>query len=110
MKYAKIESNKVVQVQPYPEDGFVEIPDSIVCGMIKETDGTFVNPPIPQKQLDAQKVAEAKTYLSSTDWIVTKINEAQVLGKDINPLLTKYTTELQERQSARDLINQLEVV
>jgi len=67
MKYAKIESNKVAQVQPSPEDGFVEIPDNVVCGMIKETDGTFVNPPIPQEQLDAQRIGEIDARLKEID-------------------------------------------
>ena len=36
-----------------------------------------------------------------------KLAKTLVQGEDSDPLLTKYTTELQERQSARDLINQL---
>ena len=84
--------------------------------MVKQwlADGNTAEPAYTPEEILANenqvKVSEAKTYLSSTDWIVIKINEAQVLGEDINPLLTEYTTELQERQSARDLINQLEVV
>lgn len=60
------------------------------------------------QQAKQKQIQEAKTYLNSTDWIIVKTNEASVQGADINPLLTKYATELQERQSARDLINELE--
>ena len=62
-------------------------------------------PPKP----DDTKVAEAKAYLESTDWIVVKINEAQVQGQDVTVLLNQYSKELAERQVSRDLINQLEL-
>ena len=67
MKYAKIESNKVIQVQPSPEEGFVEVSDNVVCGMIKGSDGTFVNPPIPQEQLDSQRIGEIGERLKEID-------------------------------------------
>jgi len=41
MKYAKLDLNKVVQVQPNSEDGFVRVSDNVVCGMIEE-DGEYV--------------------------------------------------------------------
>jgi hypothetical protein len=33
MKYAKIENNIVIQTQPNEEEGFVEVSDSVFCGM-----------------------------------------------------------------------------
>jgi hypothetical protein len=33
MKYAKIENNIVIQIQPNEEEGFVEVPDNVFCGM-----------------------------------------------------------------------------
>ena len=44
MKYAKITDNVVVQVQPYLEDGFIEVDDSTFCGMIDNGDGAFTTP------------------------------------------------------------------
>jgi len=57
---------------------------------------------------DYELIAEAKQYLLDTDWIIVKINETQLLGQDIQPLLTKYSAELAEREAKRNLINSLE--
>ena len=57
---------------------------------------------------NAAKVQEAKTYLTSTDWVVVKINEVAVTGGDVTPLLTQYATELAEREAKRTLLNELE--
>jgi len=53
---------------------------------------------------DAQKVSEAKAYLASTDWIVTKIAELQLEGVDVEPLKGKYATELAERKLMREVV------
>lgn len=50
-------------------------------------------------------IAEAKETLSSTDWVIAKISEAQLQGEDTAPLLTKYADELAQRATARDTIN-----
>lgn len=69
-------------------------------------------PEFTQEELLAQEnnnaISDAQQYLNYTDWIVVKINEAQVLGGDIQPLLEKYTVELTKRLEARDIINSLE--
>jgi hypothetical protein len=46
-------------------------------------------------------IADAKAYLASTDWIVTKITELQIAGDDIAPLKTKYADQLAERKAQR---------
>ena len=51
-----------------------------------------------------QKASEAKSYLSSTDWIVTKIAELQLEGVDVEPLKVKYATELAERKLMREVV------
>ena len=33
MKYAKLENNIVVQVQPYPGADFIEVNDNVFCGL-----------------------------------------------------------------------------
>ena len=61
-----------------------------------------------QQEIANQKlIEEAKRYLKETDWIVVKINEYQLSGEDISPLLDKYAVELQTRKEKRDLINEL---
>jgi len=50
MKYGKIENNIVVQVQPYFEDGFVEIADNVEAKMEQKADGSF---DFPQSYYDA---------------------------------------------------------
>jgi len=59
-------------------------------------------PPEPTaEELAAREVAEARSYLASTDWIIAKIGEAQMMGQQIDGLLEKYASELAQRQEAR---------
>jgi hypothetical protein len=44
---------------------------------------------------------EALDYLVSTDWIVTKISECQLLNGDVEALKTKYAIELLTRSEKR---------
>lgn len=80
-------------------DGFIEYmigeePQELTDALLKE-----------QETQDLQtKINEAKAYLASTDYIVTKIAEAQALGEDTAPLLSKYSAELQQRKEARAFI------
>lgn len=47
MTYVKITDGVIVQKQPYPEDGFVEATDAVVCGML--FDGQeFTTPDTPE--------------------------------------------------------------
>jgi len=62
MKYAKIVSGAVEQVQPYAESGFTEVPDGTIPGMLDNGDGTFSNPPpdpapVPQSVTRFQALA-----------------------------------------------------
>jgi hypothetical protein len=45
MKYAKIENNIVIQTQPNNQPGFIEVDNSVVCGMIKNG-SKFENPTV----------------------------------------------------------------
>ena len=49
-----------------------------------------------------------KQELSNTDYIVTKIAEAQALGEDITELLNKYSETIANRKLIRTKINELE--
>ena len=74
--------------------------------LIKQAEDLFVHPTQEEldKELTDQKIQEAKAYLVSTDYIVTKIAEAQALGEDTTLLLSKYAVELQQRKEARAFI------
>ncbi len=48
MAWVKIKNNIVIQKQPNQEEGFVEVSDSVICGQIKQSDGSFVNPTPPE--------------------------------------------------------------
>ena len=49
-----------------------------------------------------------KQELLATDYIVTKIAEAQALGEDTTELLTKYSEIISNRKNIRIKINELE--
>ena len=59
------------------------------------------------EQEKQERIEEAKNYLVSTDWIVTKMAETAAVGGDVASLLTKYADELSVRVAKRELINQL---
>jgi len=45
--------------------------------------------------------------ISQTDYVFIKIEEAKLLNQDIQPLLEKYATQLQERQRLRQRYDEL---
>ena len=47
MKFALIIDGVVKQVQPYFQDGFIEVGDDVCCEMLL-VDGEFINPPIEE--------------------------------------------------------------
>ena len=49
-----------------------------------------------------------KQELANTDYVVTKIAEAQALGEDTSQLITKYSDMLVYRKTLRNQINELE--
>ena len=74
--------------------------------LIKQAEDAFVMPTQEEldKELTEQRIQEYKAYLARTDYIVTKIAEAQALGEDTAILLSKYAVELQQRKEAREFI------
>ena len=75
--------------------------------LIKQAEDAFIMP--TQEELDKeateQKIQEYKAYLASTDYVVTKIAEAQALGEDSAVLITQYSEILSKRKEARNFIN-----
>lgn len=59
-----------------------------------------------QKEWEIKKL---KRYLSDTDYVITKLNEAKIEDEDLfNSLKTKYADILTKRKEARARINELE--
>lgn len=100
MKYYK-ENNEVFA---YEADGSQDhlVGDKVL--MTAEEVELHINPPKTEEQIIDEKVIEYKAYLANTDYIVTKIAEAQALGEDTTLLLSKYAVELQKRKEARAFI------
>ena len=68
MAWVKINNNIIIQKQPYQEEGFVEAPDNVICGMIKEGD-SFVNPPETLDNALSSLRFKRNRLLSETDWM-----------------------------------------
>ena len=100
MKYYK-QNNEVFA---YEEDGSQDHLIGDKALMTAEEVELHINPPKTEEQIIAEKVIEYKAYLANTDYIVTKIAEAQALGEDTAILLSKYKVELQQRKEARAFI------
>ena len=57
MKFIKLdENNIVIQSQPNAQDGFIEAPDSVVCGMVKVGDNYEV-PAKTAEEIEAAAIA-----------------------------------------------------
>ena len=101
MKHYKTQENEIRAIEEGQEfliqDDWVELLD--------EELQVIINPPKTEEQIIAEQVAEAKSYLAETDWVVIKINEAQVLGEAIQDLLVKYKEILDKRQECRAILN-----
>lgn len=63
-----------------------------------------------QQQAIYEEIQELKTYLSDTDYIVTKINEVMAEGteEEISAIKEEYKEQLIKRKEARKRINELE--
>tara|TARA_X000001316_G_C889058_1_gene11509 strand:- start:149 stop:478 length:330 start_codon:yes stop_codon:yes gene_type:complete len=67
MAWVKIENNIVVQKQPYQEDGFVEVADTVICGM-EQVGDSFVVPPQSFDSAMANLRAKRNALLLETDF------------------------------------------
>lgn len=68
--YAKIENNIVTYITPYAEEGCVEVPEGTVPSQIRQSDGTFINPPISFESAMANLRMDRNALLKETDWVV----------------------------------------
>ena len=99
MKYAKLDTNKIViQIQPNKETGFIEVDDSVVCGMIQNADLTFRNP----VKSDTEIAIEQLTAISNSiqNHLDTKAQEFRYNNMMSARSYTGYTNAFQtEAQS-----------
>lgn len=56
------------------------------------------------------EIDNLKADLASTDWVISKINEASLTGEDTQELLAKYADIIKVRRGQREKINELEVL
>lgn len=85
-------------MKAYIDDKVVEVEDPEVVNTIEY-----------QNMLKEQEIDELKKYLSDTDYIITKLNEAKIEDEDLfNSLKTEYSDILTKRKEARVRINELE--
>lgn len=84
--FVKIENGVVVQKQPYAEDGFVEAPDDVVCGMVVDGAG-FATPAIDPAQIKADLI---ERYSAAVQSHVDKTAAGRGYGSGV--LLASYAT------------------
>ena len=96
MAWVKIENNIVVQKQPYQEEGFVEVEDTVKCGM-EQVGDSFIVPPETFDNAIAHLRRGRNALLSQTDWTA---NSDVTMSAE----MTTY------RQALRDITNGLTTV
>ena len=119
-RYANLSNSMVEVVLDHPEFG--EIPygynpntpdqslDSIIREALETLEIASFEEYIPsQEDLDGAELQECYTYLTSTDWVISKLSEAIAIGEDATSLLEKYETTINERRAKRTRINELEI-
>ena len=65
MKYALVKNNIVVQIQPDPQENFIEVANDVVCDMVKE--GAIFKMPIPRPLTFEEKNSDLLTQLLEID-------------------------------------------
>ena len=103
MKYYKDENNKLY-IDPIVEnhDNLTELTEDEFNTLLEEKNT------LTDDEVNTQSIATSEAYLTSTDWVVVKINESSIRGEDVTDLLTKYADILTARIEARANINSLE--
>lgn len=77
--------------------------------IVEIEDPEIVNTTEYQNMLKEQEINELKRYLSDTDYVITKLNEAKIEDDELfNSLKTEYSNILAKRKEARVRINELE--
>ena len=69
MSYVLLDSdNVVIQKSDQPQEGFIEVPDNVYCGMIRQGN-EFVSPPVQHRFTPLEVLRfERNRRLERTDW------------------------------------------
>lgn len=77
--------------------------------LVKVDDVEVINSDEYKNMLKEQEIIFLKQYLSDTDYVITKLNEAKIEDEELfNSLKTEYSDILAKRKEARAKINELE--
>ena len=77
--------------------------------LVKVDDLEVINSQEYKDILKENEIDSLKQYLSETDYIITKLNEAKIEDEELfNSLKTEYSDILAKRKEARAKINELE--
>ena len=87
--FVKIVDGVVVQKQAYTEDGFIEAPDNVVCGMVQVGNAFQNPPPPPPPDYPVLDQAALNAMLAQEGSVVRAL--ALVLLQEINTLRVKAT-------------------
>lgn len=111
-KYSDTSGNAIDVVIDHPLHG--TIPYTFIKGLVDDPvsqavqtslDGLdvalFEAQVLTQEQVDSIESSNALKYLASTDWVVTKIMEAGVLGEDTAALVEQYKHVIAQRRLMR---------
>lgn len=76
MKYALIENNVVIQIGAKKRDGFIEAPDYVACGMVKNGDSYSISPKSNDELFTEEMAALNAKYESDTQKAINKVASA----------------------------------
>lgn len=81
MRYALIENNEVIQIDCNPREGFVEVSDDVVCGMLMVAEGLFEDPTPSAQRLATQakilrdSIIESNINVNGAEWQVDRLKD-----------------------------------
>lgn len=77
--------------------------------LVKVDDVEVINSQEYKNMLKENEIDSLKQYLSETDYVITKLNEAKIEDEELfNQLKIEYSNILMKRKEARTRINELE--
>ena len=77
--------------------------------LVKVDDVEVINSQEYKNMLKENEIDSLKQYLSETDYVITKLNEAKIENEELfNQLKIEYSDILMKRKEARTRINELE--
>ena len=106
MIYFKNETGEVFAYETQGERDQYGAPDLVA--MTPGEVAAHLYPVMTDEQMKQSEIAQDKQYLADTDWIVAKIGEASLLGRDTGQLIEQYKTQLDTREISRIRIRQNE--